>query len=45
MAGKQNFGKKYHNNLRVIFVVAKVGLSFGCAKQSENLEMYLLIMK
>ena len=34
-----NFGKRYEDNLR-----AKVTLRFGFAKQSKNLEMYLMYM-
>ena len=34
-----NFGKRYEDDLRA---VAKVALRFGCAKQSKNLERYLL---
>ena len=42
-----NFGKRYKDNLRVIFdqwQKLHLGLEFGCAKQSKNLEMYLFYM-
>ena len=34
-----NFGKRYEDDLSV-----KVGLKFGCAKQSKNLEKYLVVL-
>ena len=38
-----NFGKRYEYDLRVIFDQwPKVAIRFGCAKQSKNLERYLL---
>ena len=38
-----NFGKRYEDNLKGHFwSVAKVALMFGCAKQSKNLEWYLV---
>ena len=37
-----NFGKRYEDNLRIIWSVAKVALRFGCAKQSKDLKRYLL---
>ena len=39
-----NFGKRYDDNLRVIFdqSVAKVALRFECAKQSKNFDRYLV---
>ena len=38
-----NFGKRYEDDFKGHFLsVAKVALRFGCAKQSKNLERYLL---
>jgi hypothetical protein len=40
-----NFGKRYEDNLRVIFLsAAKVAPRFGCAEQSKILEWYLMFM-
>ena len=39
-----NFGKRYKDNFKGHFwSVVKVALRFGCAKQSKNLEWYLLL--
>ena len=40
------FGTRYEDELRVIFdqwSKLHLGLDFGCAKQSKNLERYLLM--
>ena len=38
-----NFGNRYEDNLKGHFLsVAEVPLRFGCAKQSKNLERYIV---